>query len=123
MYERKVDSSANESNFSHMEDIAKLLNSRVISIERKRTTGIEKLYVVRTDKKDSKVILFEYLNKFSLFGYKSFAQKNLQKIHDLVISREHKELDGKVKLGKYTENVKKDVRNIEFTHLDKFYQD
>lgn len=122
MYERKVDSSVNESNFSHMEDIAKLLNSRVISIERKRTTGIEKLYVVRTDKKDSKVILFEYLNKFSLFGYKSFAQKNLQKIHDLVISREHKELDGKVKLEKYTSNMKKDVRNIEFTHLDKFYQ-
>jgi hypothetical protein len=121
-YERKVDSSVNESNFSHMEDIAKLLNSRVISIERKRTTGIEKLYVVRTDKKDSKVIIFEYLNKFPLFGYKSFAQKNLQKIHGLILSREHKELDGKIKLEKYTENMKKDVRGIEFTHLDKFYQ-
>jgi hypothetical protein len=33
-YERKVDSSVNESNFSHMEDIAKLVNSRVISIEK-----------------------------------------------------------------------------------------
>ena len=105
-----------------MEDIAKLVNSRVISIERKRTTGIEKIYVVRTDKKDSKVILFEYLNKFPLFGYKSFAKKNLQKIHDLILSREHKELDGKFKLEKYTENMKKDVRDIEFTHLDKFYQ-
>lgn len=121
-YERKVDSSVNESSFSHMEDIAKLLNSRVISIERKRTTGIEKLYVVRTDKKDSKVIIFEYLNKFPLFGYKSFAHKNLQKIQDLILSREHKELDGKIKLEKYTENMKKDVRDIEFTHLDKFYQ-
>lgn len=121
-YERKVDSSVIESNFSHMEDIAKLLNSRVISIERKRTTGIEKLYVVRTDKKDSKFIIFEYLTKFPLFGYKSFAQKNLQKIHDLVLTREYKELAGKLKLEKYTENMKKDVRDIEFTHLDKFYQ-
>lgn len=121
-YERKVDSSVNESNFSHMEDIAKLVNSRVISIERKRTTGIEKIYVVRTDKKDSKVLLFEYLNKFPLFGYKYFAHKNMPKIHDLILSREHKELDGKMKLDKYTEDMKKDVRDIEFTHLDKFYQ-
>lgn len=122
-YERKVDSSVNESNFSHMEDIAKLVvNSRVISIERKRTTGIEKIYVVRTDKKDSKVLLFEYLNKFPLFGYKYFAHKNMQKIHDLILSREHKELDGKLKLDKLTEDMKKDVRDIEFTHLDKFYQ-
>jgi len=121
-YERKVDSSVNESNFSHMEDIAKLVNSRVISIERKRTTGIEKIYVVRTDKKDSKVLLFEYLNKFPLFGYKYFAHKNMQKIHDLILSREHKELDGKMKLDKFTEDMKKDVRDIEFTHLDKFYQ-
>lgn len=121
-YERKVDSSVNESNFSHMEDIAKLVNSRVISIERKRTTGIEKIYVVRTDKKYSKVLLFQYLNKFPLFGYKYFANKNMQKIHDLILSREHKELDGKMKLDKFTEDMKKDVRDIEFTHLDKFYQ-
>ena len=42
----------------------------------------------------------------------------MQKIHDLILSREHKELDGKMKL----EMKKKDLSDIEFTHLDKFYQ-
>lgn len=46
----------------------------------------------------------------------------MQKIHDLILSREHKELDGKMKLEKFTEDMKKDLRDIEFTHLDKFYQ-
>lgn len=121
-YERKVDSSVNVSNFSHMEDIAKLLDSKVVAIERKRTTGIEKAYVVRTDKKESKVLIFEYLNKFPLFGYKSFDQKNLHKIHNLVMSKEYKNHDGKIKLEEYSANMKKDVRGIEFTHLDKFYK-
>lgn len=121
-YERKVDSSVNVSNFSHMEDIAKLLNSKVVAIERKRTTGIEKVYVVRTDKKESKVLIFEYLNKFPLFGYKSFDQKNLHQIHNLVMSKEYKKLEGKIKLEEYSMNMKKDVRGIEFSHLDKFYK-
>lgn len=57
-----------------------------------------------------------------MFGYKYFAHKNMQKIYDLILSREHKELDGKMKLEKFTEDMKKDLRDIEFTHLDKFYQ-
>ena len=54
---KKIDYFVNENNFSHMEDFAKLLNSKVISIERKRNTEIEKLYVVRINKKDSKIII------------------------------------------------------------------
>ena len=39
-----------------------------------------------------------------------------------VVTAGWKELDGKMKLEKFTEDMKKDLRDIEFTHLDKFYQ-
>lgn len=121
-YSRRVDSTVNISNFSYMEDIAKLFNSKVMSIERERTTGIEKVYVVRTDKKESKVLMFQYLNKFPLFGYKSFAQINLYKVHNLVVNREYKRLEYKSVLEEYSINMKKDMRNTEFTHLENLYK-
>jgi len=71
-----------------MEEIAKLLNSKVVEIERKKATYLEKAYVVRSDKIESKILLFYYLNKYPLFGYKYFAQINLYKIHDLKLNSE-----------------------------------
>lgn len=59
-------------------------------MKEKKDTYIEKAYVVKTDKIESKILMFEYLNKFPLFGYKYFAQINLFKIHELVRRKEHR---------------------------------
>lgn len=95
-YTRKVDSSVNISNLPHMEQIAELLEVKVVHIERNRDNFIEKAYEVRSDTIRSKNLLFEYLNKFPLFGYKYYSSFNLEKIHELVLSKEHKTLEGSI---------------------------
>jgi hypothetical protein len=113
----------NVDNLPHMEEIAKVFNSRVINIERKKDTYIEKAYVVKTDKIESKILMFEYLNKFPLFGYKYFAQINLFKIHGLVRRKEHRTEAGFKKLEEYKESMKIDVDSeVEFTQLENFYK-
>lgn len=93
-----------------MEEIAKLLNSKVTNIERKKATYVEKAYVVRSDKIESKILAFNYLNKFPLFGYKYFSLINLYKIHNLVMSKEYKTIEGKIKLEEYSKNMNKDLK-------------
>ena len=76
-YNRKVDSSVNMSNLPHMQLIADLFKAKITNIERVKDKYIERAYEVRTDKVESKIMLFDYLNKFPLFGYKYFAHTNL----------------------------------------------
>ena len=122
-YNRKLDPNMNIDNFPHMEKIAKVFNSRVINIERKKETYVEKAYVVKTDKIESKILMFEYLNKFPLFGYKYFAQTGLFKIHDLILRKEHKTEIGQQKLYEYKKFMKIGADSgVEFTHLDNFYK-
>src|SRR5579871_1941445 len=44
-----------------------------------------------------KVKLFNYLNKFPLFGYKYYAQLNLGKIHLVVVNKDHLTIEEKTK--------------------------
>ena len=94
-YTRRIDSSVCVSNLSYMEEIAILLKSKVVELERKKSTYLEKSYIIRSDKIESKILLFDYLNKYPLFGYKHFAQVNLYKIHELVRSKGYKTIEGK----------------------------
>lgn len=55
---------------------------------------IESIYEIRTHKLESKLILFDYLSNFPLFGYKHFDQIYLYKIHNLFLNNEHKTQEG-----------------------------
>lgn len=120
-YNRKVDSNINMSNLSHMQLIADFFKAKVVNIEREKAKYIERAYEVRTDKLESKVILFDYLNKFPLFGYKFFAHFNLEQIHKIVMNKEHKLTDGKDKLIHYQNLMKNCSTKDEWTHLNGFY--
>jgi len=59
---------------------------------------IERTYKIRTYKLESKLLLFDYLSKFTLFGYKYFDQYYLNKIHNLFLINKYKTLKDKIKL-------------------------
>lgn len=50
---------------------------------------------------ESKILMFEFLNKFPFFGCKFFAQTGLFKVHDLIMRKEHKTEIGEQKLYEY----------------------
>lgn len=105
-----------------MEEISQFLKTKVIGIERDKGYYEEKVFVVRTDKLESKIQLFDYLGKFPLFGYKYYSQINLEKIHQLKMNKEQKR-EGKEKLIEYSNLMKYDI-NKQYTweHLNKFYE-
>lgn len=113
-YTRKLDPSVNASNHFFMKEIANFLKTEVTSSERDRGYFLEKSYLIRTHKLESKLQLFNYLSKYPLFGYKYFDQMYLEKVHDLFLKNEHKTLDGKNKLIEYTNSMKKD-ENKQYT--------
>jgi hypothetical protein len=110
-YSRKS-SNINFSNLPHMQLIADYFKKKVTIIEREKSSYIEKAYEVRTDNLESRNLLFDYLNKFPIFGYKHYAQLNLEKIHLLVISKNHRTIEGKDKLEKYSNLMKYDINKI-----------
>jgi hypothetical protein len=67
-------------------------------------------------------VLFNYLNKYPLFGYKYFYQVNLEKIHKLAISKEYKTIEGRDKVIEYSNLLKYDVNKHTWEHLNEFYQ-
>jgi hypothetical protein len=119
-YNRKVDSSVNMSNLPHMQLIADLFKAKITNIERVKDKYIERAYEVRTDKIESKIMLFDYLNKFPLFGYKYFAHTNLEILHNLVLKKEHKLTDGKDKIILHKDLMKYNDTN-NWNHLNNFY--
>jgi hypothetical protein len=121
-YTRKLDPSVNVSNLFFMKEIAEFLKTEVTSLERDRGYFIEKAYSIRTHKLESKLQLFDYLSKYPLFGYKYLDQMYLDKVHNLYLNNEHKTLDGKNKLIKYTNFMKKDDnKKYTWEHLHNFY--
>lgn len=121
VYTRKVDLSVELSNLAHMELIADLFKSKVVNIERQRDKFLEKAYEVRTDRLESKLLLFEYLNKFPLYGYKYFSHLYLEKIHNMVLNKEHKNTEGANKLNSYKNLMKYNETKHTWEHLNKFY--
>ena len=109
-----MDTTINVSNLSHMEQIAELLETKVVNIVREKENYIEKAFEVRTDTIRSKILLFEYLNKFPLYGYKYYSHINLELAHNLVLSKEHKTIKGKEKLLNYKDLMKYD-ENRQYT--------
>lgn len=120
-YTRKVDSNVKTSYFEVMNEIAKSLDSSVITFSRKRVNYEEHGYLIRTDKVISKNIIFLYLNKFPLFGYKYFIHKNMGCIHLLVIIKEYQTDQGKLKFIEYNEKIKYDSIRDNWNHLNNFY--
>jgi hypothetical protein len=121
IYSRKIDPNIKVSNLDIMFKISELLKTCVISINRKKINYEENAYLIRTDKIESKVAIFTYLNKYPLFGYKYFSHVNLSMIHNLIIKSEHKTIMGKLKFLEYANLMKynPDIHNWE--HLNKFY--
>jgi LAGLIDADG endonuclease len=104
-----------------MSRISEFLKTLVISLNRKRRNYEENAFLIKTDKIESKKIIFSYLKKYPLFGYKYFAHVNLDMIHNLIIKSEHKTKTGKLKFIEYANLMKynPDIHNWE--HLNKFY--
>jgi hypothetical protein len=121
IYTRRIDSNIKECNLNYMTRIAEYLKTSVIYINRKRMNFEENSYLVRTDKLESKEQMFFYFNKYPLFGYKYFAESNLEKIHFLIRNSEHKTEKGKLKLIEYTQLMKYNEVLHTWEHLDKFY--
>lgn len=121
IYSRKRESNIKESNINIMSNIGTFLKTPVISLNRKKVNYEENAFLIRTDKIISKNIIFSYLNKYPLFGYKYFAHVNLDLIHNLIIKSEHKTKRGKLKFLEYAYLMKynSDIHNWE--HLNKFY--
>jgi NADH:ubiquinone oxidoreductase subunit 2 (subunit N) len=120
-YTRKKNPSLKISYFDVMNKIAKSLNTSVITITRKRINYEEHGYLIRTDKIISKNIIFSYLDKFPLFGYKYFSHKNIGYIHLLVKNNEYKTEKGKLKFIEYYEKIKYDLIRDSWNHLNQFY--
>lgn len=55
-------SRGNLSNLPHMQLIADLFKANIRNIERVKAKYVERAYEVRTDKLESKILLFDYLN-------------------------------------------------------------
>jgi hypothetical protein len=91
-----------------MEGIAKLLKTKVTEINRDKGNYEEKAFQVRTDTIESKIQIFDYLGKYPLFGYKYYSQINLDKIHKLILNKEHKTVEGRNKLIEYSNLMKYD---------------
>lgn len=101
---------------------AELLDSKLkIIIRKKKLHYIERGYDIRTDKQSSKLLIFEYLCKFPIFGYKFFLYKNLQKIHELVINKKYKDDKNINLLNKYKEDIKQDFKKKKWNQLETFY--
>jgi hypothetical protein len=82
---------------------------------------IERISEVRTPKLESKLVLFYYLSKFPLFGYKYFDQFYLNQIQNLFLNKEHKTLEDKAKLIQYTNLKIVEVNNKpSWDHLNNF---
>jgi len=120
-YSRKIDSSIKESNIMIMSKISEFLKTSVISINRKRINYEENAFLIKTDKIESKNIIFAYLNKYPLFGYKYFAHVNLNLIHNLIIKSEHKTNIGKLRFLGYANSMKYNSEIHNWEHLNKFY--
>jgi len=121
IYSRKIDPNIKVSNLDIMFKISELLKTSVISINRKKVNYEENAYLIRTDKIESKVAIFTYLNKYPLFGYKYFAHVNLSMIHNLIIKSEHKTIMGKLKFLEYANLMKYNPEIHNWEHLNKFY--
>jgi hypothetical protein len=121
-YTRKLDPSVNVSILPLMEEIADLFKTKVTDIVRDKSYYVEKAFGIRTDTMESRVELFNYLNKYPLFGYKYFYQVNLEKIHKLAISKEYKTIEGRDKVIEYGNLLKYDVNKHTWEHLNEFYK-
>ena len=74
------------------------MTNRLLDTSVNRDYIVERTYKIRTYKLKSKLLLFDYLSKFPLFGYKCFDQYYLNKIHSLFLINKHKTLKDKAKL-------------------------
>lgn len=74
-------------------------------------------YEVRTDKMVSKNLMFEYLNKYPLFGYKFFNQMYLEKIHQLKLNKNYNTQLGKEKLIEYKKLMNFGHKELTWDHL------
>ncbi len=59
-----------------MEKIADFLKTKIKIVNRNKESYVEKALEIWTDKLESKIVLFDYLSKYPLFGYKYFSQIN-----------------------------------------------
>jgi hypothetical protein len=121
IYSRKIDPNIKESNIIVMSRISEFLKSSVISLNRKRINYEENAFLIKTDRIESKNIIFSYLNKYPLFGYKYFAHVNLDMIHNLIIKSEHKTKTGELKFLEYANLMKYNSEIHNWEHLNKFY--
>jgi len=104
-----------------MSRISEYLKTSVIYLTRKRINYEENTFLVKTDKIESKNVIFTYLNKYPLFGYKYFAHYNLGRIHNLIIKSEHKTTIGKLKFLEYANLMKYNPEINNWEHLNNFY--
>ena len=104
-----------------MSKISIFLKTSVVSLNRKRINYEENAFLIKTDKIISKNILFSYLNKYPLFGYKYFAHVNLGLIHNIITKSEHKTKTGKLKFLAYANIMKYNSEIHNWEHLNKFY--
>ena len=117
----KIDPNIKKSNFDIMFKISEFLKTSIISLNRKRINYEENVYLIKTDKIESKNAIFAYLNKYPLYGYKYFAHLNLGMIHNLIIKSEHKTKIGKLKFLEFANLMKYNSEIHNWEHLNKFY--
>lgn len=105
-----------------MEEIKNFLKvSRLKEINRTRDNFNEKGYRIRTDKKESRTILIDYLSKYPLFSSKYLDYLDWVKIHKISTEKKYKTAEY-IKLLFYLKKNMNTLR-IEFNwkHLDYFY--
>jgi hypothetical protein len=105
-----------------MNNIATFLSSKVTIIDRNKSNYRELGYLIKTDKIESKIILFNYLDIFPLFSYKYFTVSIHNKLHQLVISKDYKKVNGNDQLSQLKLLMSYKSSAFSWDHLNKFYK-
>lgn len=110
------------SNSIHMHSIANLLDSSLISYERKRQLYIEKGYLVRTAKILSNYIMSSYFLKYPLFSYKYVCLPVFIELYDIQVNKKYKILETLDKLNELKLEMKNHSNSSHENHIiKKFY--
>jgi len=109
------------SNSIHMHSIANLLDSSLISYERKRQLYIEKGYLVRTAKISSNYIMSSYFLKYPLFSYKYVCLPVFIELYDIQVNKKYKNLETLDKLNELKLEIKNHSNSSHENHIIKFF--
>jgi len=122
-YHREIlDNNYTNSYFDVMDAIKHFLKvSKLTDVRNIRLNYIEEAYEVRTVRRESCVILIDYLSKYPLFSSKYLDFMDWKKIKEIHVSKSYKNLEYSNLLISLKNNMNTNRTYFNWDHLNKFY--